>query len=102
MRKRHLSRTSPIYVSNHQQPPVLEQMPPISPQLPEAGWIRDHPLRAILTNEFHARPPEALHPPLRATYLAMLSGEAAGPRERAHVTDPVSYTHLTLPTILRV
>ncbi|MDR3530081.1 MAG: DUF3422 domain-containing protein, partial [Rhodopila sp.] len=72
-------------------------MSPISPQLPEAGWIRDHPLRAILTNEFHARPPEALHPPLRATYLAMLSGEAAGPRERAHVADLCARFDAPLP-----
>jgi uncharacterized membrane-anchored protein len=57
----------------------------VVPRSSETDRLRDHPFRAALTNEFHARPPEALRSPLRATHLAMLSGEAAGPQERAHV-----------------
>ncbi|MDE2198693.1 MAG: DUF3422 domain-containing protein [Rhodospirillales bacterium] len=48
------------------------------------GALRDHPLRVALTNELHARPPEALAAPMRASHLAMLSGETAGERDRAH------------------
>ena len=42
--------------------------------------FEDHPLRAPLTAEVHARPFAQLQSPVRATYLAMLSGEdgAAG------------------------
>ena len=37
--------------------------------------LEDHPLRAALTAEVHARPFARLQAPERATYLAMLSGE---------------------------
>lgn len=37
--------------------------------------LEDHPLRAPLTAEVHARPFARLEAPERATYLAMLSGE---------------------------
>lgn len=47
--------------------------------------VAEHPLRLALTNEVHARPPEALGTPVRATMLAMLSGEAAGARDRRHL-----------------
>ena len=40
--------------------------------------FHDHPLRRQLTNEVHARPPEALAAPMRVTMLAMLSGENHG------------------------
>ena len=73
-------------------------MPQVPTQFSEIGWIRDHPLRALLTNEFHARPPEALRPPLRATHLAMLSGEAAGPQERAHVAELCARFDAPLPS----
>lgn len=33
----------------------------------------DHPLRVALNDEVHARPPEALVPPLRVSYLALLN-----------------------------
>lgn len=45
----------------------------------------DHPKRLQLANEVHARPPEALSTPERATYLAVVVDEADRPRERAHV-----------------
>ncbi len=47
--------------------------------------LRDHPLRQTLTNEVHARPPESLNAPVRATMLAMLSGEGAAEAERLHL-----------------
>jgi uncharacterized membrane-anchored protein len=47
---------------------------------------RDHRLRAALTNEIHARPPLALTAPARASHLAMLSGEAGGEADRAHLS----------------
>ncbi|CAO3400249.1 DUF3422 family protein [Azospirillum palustre] len=47
--------------------------------------LRDHPLRQTLTNEVHARPPEALAAPVRATMLAMLSGEGAAEADRRHL-----------------
>ena len=72
-------------------------MPQIPSQFSKTRWIRDHPLRATLTNEFHARPPEALRPPLRATHLAMLSGEAAGPQERAHISELCARFDAPLP-----
>lgn len=42
--------------------------------------LEDHPQRVELNDEVHARPPEALTPPLRLSYLALLSGHA--PREQ--------------------
>lgn len=47
--------------------------------------LTDHPLRLALTNEVHARPPESLRAPMRATMLAMLSGEGAGEADRQHL-----------------
>ena len=47
--------------------------------------LKDHALREALANEVHARPAESLRAPLRATHLAMLSGEGAGERDRAHL-----------------
>lgn len=47
--------------------------------------LRDHPQRLGLTNEVHARPPEALKAPLRASHLAMLSGEGTADHDRAHL-----------------
>jgi uncharacterized membrane-anchored protein len=56
-------------------------------RLPDAaaGPLRDHPLREMLTNEVHARPPERLNAPMRISHLAMLSGEQAGEADRAHL-----------------
>ena len=47
--------------------------------------LEDHPLRAALTAEVHARPFARLQAPERVTYLAMLSGEAGAGADRAHV-----------------
>jgi len=45
----------------------------------------DHPLRLELNNEVHARPPEALAPPLRLTFLALYSDASQREREREHI-----------------
>ena len=44
-----------------------------------------HPLREELTNEVHARPFMAVTSPLRASHLALHSGEAAQASDRDHV-----------------
>jgi uncharacterized membrane-anchored protein len=45
----------------------------------------DHPLRAALTNEVHARPFATLRTPARITHVAMLSGEGGFAADRAHL-----------------
>lgn len=52
---------------------------------PLASVFRDHPLRRQLTNEVHARPPEALAAPMRVSLLAMLSGDDGAETERLHL-----------------
>lgn len=52
-----------------------------------AALLADHPLRRLLHDEVHARPYEALTPPIRASHLAFLSGEDGAAAERAHVAD---------------
>jgi len=47
--------------------------------------LRDHPLRHVLSAELHARPYARLVAPLRATHLAMQSGEGAAEADRAQV-----------------
>jgi uncharacterized membrane-anchored protein len=53
---------------------------------PPVSVFRDHPLRRQLTNEVHARPPEALAAPMRVSLLAMLSGDDGAEAERLHLT----------------
>lgn len=45
----------------------------------------DHPLRAPLTNEVHARPFAALRTPERISHIAMLTGEGGSETDRAHL-----------------
>ncbi len=47
--------------------------------------LKNHALRVTLTNEVHTRPPEVLSTPVRATMLAMLSGEGASEADRLHL-----------------
>jgi uncharacterized membrane-anchored protein len=47
----------------------------------------DHPQRTELNDEVHARPPEALTAPLRASYLALFVDPDARERETRHVED---------------
>ncbi|SMH58840.1 DUF3422 family protein [Azospirillum agricola] len=59
--------------------------PPREPAAIGGRPLKDHALRLTLTNEVHARPPESLSAPVRATMLAMLSGEGAGETDRRHL-----------------
>ncbi len=52
---------------------------------PQGRVFRDHALRVVLTNEVHARPSETLGTPMRATMLAMLSGEGEAEGDRRHL-----------------
>jgi uncharacterized membrane-anchored protein len=47
----------------------------------------DHPERFVLAEEVHARPPEAVDAPARATYVAVLVDADDRDRERAHVAQ---------------
>jgi uncharacterized membrane-anchored protein len=47
----------------------------------------DHPDRAILADEVHARPPEALSTPSRISYVAVLIDREQRERERAHLRE---------------
>jgi uncharacterized membrane-anchored protein len=49
----------------------------------------DHPQRLELHDEVHARPPEALAPPLRLTSLALLADQGEREREWQHVAGLV-------------
>ena len=59
----------------------------------DAAAIDPHPLppdhvhRKLLADEVHARPPETLETPARATYIAVLIDSAERERERAHLTQ---------------
>lgn len=44
----------------------------------------EHSLRRALVNEVHARPFERLRPPVRASHIALLSGESEHARDREH------------------
>ncbi|MGB8436085.1 MAG: DUF3422 domain-containing protein, partial [Burkholderiales bacterium] len=45
----------------------------------------DHPQRFLLSNEVHARPQEALHPPVRVSYLAVTIEPEERDAEHVHV-----------------
>jgi uncharacterized membrane-anchored protein len=45
----------------------------------------DHPERRVLADEVHARPPEDLHTPSRASYVALLVDAQARAREHEHL-----------------
>ncbi len=47
--------------------------------------LADHPLRAALNDEVHARPPEALVAPLMASFLALYSPDGDRETEWAHL-----------------
>lgn len=54
---------------------------------PAAQLPPDHPDRAVLAAEVHARPPEALETPSRITYVAILVGREERDREWRHVVS---------------
>ena len=55
--------------------------------------ITQHPDRPLLHNEVHARPPEALAPPLAISHVVMLADEAARAASRSHVSALLAEHH---------
>jgi uncharacterized membrane-anchored protein len=49
----------------------------------KAHPLPDHPLRHVLNNELHARPPVILSPPERISHLAIYSGEQGAAEDHA-------------------
>ncbi|HEX2115270.1 MAG TPA: DUF3422 domain-containing protein [Alphaproteobacteria bacterium] len=58
---------------------------PVRPYNGAVAPTVDHPLRAALTNEVHARPFASIRTPARITHIAMLSGEGGFAADRAHL-----------------
>ena len=61
--------------------------PPLEAAKAIRTGLRDHPLRATVSNEVHARPFETIQAPVRASHLALLSGADAAAAEREHVAQ---------------
>jgi uncharacterized membrane-anchored protein len=64
---------------------------------PLLGGLPEHPERAALSMEVHARPPMRLAAPAKVTHLVMLSGEAAAADERAHLGLLADALEVALP-----
>ena len=58
---------------------------------------QSHPQRVALHNEIHARPPEAMSPPLAISHVVMLGDAQQREASRAHVADLLRDHHLPLP-----
>lgn len=58
---------------------------------------KQHPLRAVLHNEVHARPPEAMAAPLAITHIVMLADAAGREASRAHLAALLRDHHRPLP-----
>ena len=56
-----------------------------------------HPQRAQLHNEVHARPPEAISAPVASTHIVMLADAAGREASRAHVAALLRNHHQALP-----
>jgi uncharacterized membrane-anchored protein len=61
--------------------------PPVGGASPATQLPPDHPDRAVLAAEVHARPPEALETPSRITYVAILVSREERDREWQHVAS---------------
>lgn len=60
----------------------------------------DHPQRRLLSDEVHARPPEALRSPMRATHLSLVVDADQRPEEIAHLVDLCSRLGVPPPAAL--
>ncbi len=56
-----------------------------------------HPHRAVLHNEIHARPPEAMEAPLAIAHVVMLADAAGREASRAHAAALLRDHHMALP-----
>jgi len=59
--------------------------------------LQQHPQRAALHNEVHARPPQALVAPLAISHLVMVCDAAQREASRAHIAALLHDLHLPLP-----
>ena len=59
--------------------------------------MQQHPQRAALHNEVHARPPQALAAPLAISHLVMVCDVAEREASRAHIAALLHDLHLPLP-----
>ena len=59
--------------------------------------MQQHPQRAALHNEVHARPPQALVAPLAISHLVMVCDLAQREASRAHIAALLHDLHLPLP-----
>ena len=66
---------------------------PTLPALP----LTDHPQRAALHNEIHARPPEAVRAPAAFLHIVMLADAAGREASRAHLVQLLRDRHAPLP-----
>lgn len=57
----------------------------------------NHPLRAELVDELHARPPEILEPPLRLSYFALVAPPEAREAEWGHLSGLLAEYGITAP-----
>ncbi len=65
--------------------------------MPPSNRPTQHPHRAMLHNEIHARPPEALAAPLAIAHIVMLADAAGREASRAHVAALLRDHHMALP-----
>lgn len=59
--------------------------------------LQQHPRRAALHNEIHARPPEPMHTPLAISHVVMVCDADQREASRAHVTALLRDHHLPQP-----
>ena len=58
---------------------------------------KDHPMRAVLAAELHARPYGTVAPPAQVSHLALASGENTQAAEIAHLTNLCSHFQIAPP-----
>ncbi|RID99774.1 DUF3422 family protein [Simplicispira hankyongi] len=64
---------------------------------PEAAGPAQHPLRAQLHNEIHARPPEPITAPVACLHIVMLADEAGREASRVHLAALLRDHHAPQP-----
>ena len=60
-------------------------------------YLQQHPLRAALHNEVHARPPQTLVAPLAISHVVMVCDAAQREASREHIATLLRDRHLPLP-----
>lgn len=65
--------------------------------MPTPLHVTQHPHRALLHNEIHARPPESMTAPLAIAHIVMLADAAGREASRAHVAALLRDHHLAPP-----